>query len=863
MAVYQVLNILIWGGISIYVLVILLEWLAVRSQKMAQAKADYTVLSVRVSKENETGPLVAEQIFSTIHSVVENLKLSDRLRGKNQEKISFEIANIGRSIRFFVQFPSDLRDLVEGQIYAQYPDVEIHEVDDYTVAQTADVAVKGDAEATADEKVLALKQEEPKNFKTIDLFANAVGAELSLSGREFFPIKEYANFEDSSTKMNVDPLSGITSTLAKFSDPDEQAWIQLVVAPVPENRLEHIHKCFKVFGKLKFAKKLYYNFYYRGSKLSKKIFFPINWLLGLIKPPTEIEEKDPKHTQQENKLGKLLFDANLRIAYIPKAKRNNQALVKLREIAGSFKQFNNENNGFAIARTYKSSDIVQRFHARTLENPFLLNVAELATIYHLPNNTVKTPNIYWVKSKKLEPPNDLPKPTNEKGSDTTLLGVTNFRGLRQPFGIKTLDRRRHMYIIGKTGMGKTTIIENMVFSDIMAGRGVGVVDPHGDLADAVLDFVPSWRTNEVIIVDPSDREWPIAFNMLENIDPSLNTIVASGLVGIFKKIYGHSWGPRLEHILRNVILSLLEYPGTTMLGIPRILQDAKFRAQVVRKIQDPLVKSFWVNEFDKLDPRQRTEAISPILNKVGQFLSSPIIRNILGQVKSKVDLRFAMDNKKIVIVNLSKGKIGEDNSSLMGAMMITKFQIDAMSRSNIPEKDRVDFYLYVDEFQNFATDSFATILSEARKYKLNLNMANQYIAQMSEEVRDAVFGNVGSIVSYQVGVDDAEYLSQQFSEEVTPVDLTNLSKFTAYSRILVDGMPTKTFSFDALPPPKVEDEEGRREKVIRLARERYCVSRDIVEDKINRWSKTAEIGEPEKKKILKAPAEKKATSKEE
>ncbi|MBU1992707.1 TraM recognition domain-containing protein, partial [Patescibacteria group bacterium] len=315
-----------------------------------------------------------------------------------------------------------------------------------------------------------------------------------------------------------------------------------------------------------------------------------------------------------------------------------------------------------------------------------------------------------------------------------------------------------------------------------------------------------------------------------------NTIIASGLVGIFKKIYAESWGPRLEHILRNTILSLLEYPNTTMLGITRILQDDKFRAQVVKKMEDPIVKSFWVNEFDKMQPKFRTEAISPILNKVGQFLSSPIIRNIVGQPKSAVDFRFLMDNNRIVIVNLSKGKIGEDNSALLGAMVITKFQLEAMSRSDTPEKDRKDFYLYVDEFQNFATESFATILSEARKYKLNLTMANQYIAQMPDEVRDAVFGNVGTILSFQVGYDDAEYISQQFGEEVLPPDLVSLSKFTAYTRLLIDNMPSKTFSLSTLPPVEVKEDEGRREKIIKVSREKFTKKREMVEDKIKRWS---------------------------
>ncbi|MBI4234798.1 DUF87 domain-containing protein [Candidatus Peregrinibacteria bacterium] len=465
-----------------------------------------------------------------------------------------------------------------------------------------------------------------------------------------------------------------------------------------------------------------------------------------------------------------------------------------------------------------------------------MNNEELATVYHFPNLTVKTPTIYWVTSRKLEPPADLPGETADDGESTTILGKTNFRGSKHVFGIKPGDRRRHVYIIGKTGMGKSTLLENMIYSDVVAGKGVGVIDPHGDLADAVLKFIPKNRVNDLVLIDPSDREYAVAFNMLENVDPALNSIVCSGLVGIFKKIYADSWGPRLEHILRNTILALLEYPGTTMLGIPRMLADDAFRSQVVKGVEDPVVKSFWIAEFAKWQEKQRTEAISPIQNKVGQFLSSPTIRNIVGQPKSTIDLRFAMDKGKIVIINLSKGKIGEDNSALLGAMFITKFQLDAMSRANLPEKDRQDFYLYVDEFQNFATESFATILSEARKYKLNLTMANQYIAQMPEEVRDAVFGNVGSILSFQVGFDDAEYISQQFGEEVLPPDLVSLSKYTAYMRLLIDGMPSKTFSLDTLAPPVVDFSEEFLQKLLKVSRERYASKVTEITEKIKRWS---------------------------
>ncbi|MBT4917066.1 type IV secretory system conjugative DNA transfer family protein [Candidatus Peregrinibacteria bacterium] len=454
----------------------------------------------------------------------------------------------------------------------------------------------------------------------------------------------------------------------------------------------------------------------------------------------------------------------------------------------------------------------------------------------MPNLLVKTPTIFWVQSRKLEPPVDLPTDLENPDEPITVLGKTNYRGAKQVFGVKPLDRRRHVYVIGKTGMGKSTLLENMVYSDIMAGRGVGVIDPHGDLADAVLNFIPANRTNDVILIDPSDTEYAVAFNMLENVDPALGSIVCSGLVGIFKKIYAESWGPRLEHILRNTILALLEYPGTTMLGIPRMLADQDYRRQVMKKIQDPVVRSFWFDEFEKMQDKLRVEAISPIQNKVGQFLSSSTIRNIVGQPKSTIDLRFAMDHGKIVIINLSKGKIGEDNSALLGSMFITKFQLDAMSRASIPEKDRRDFYLYVDEFQNFATDAFATILSEARKYKLNLTMANQYIAQMPDEVRDAVFGNVGTLFSFQVGFDDAEYVSQQYGEEVLPPDLVSLSKFHAYMRLLIDGMPSKTFSLATLPPPELNIDPDRIERVRKVSRERYSRKVTDINDKIKRWS---------------------------
>lgn len=465
---------------------------------------------------------------------------------------------------------------------------------------------------------------------------------------------------------------------------------------------------------------------------------------------------------------------------------------------------------------------------------------------HLPTIYVQTPGINWVTTKMLEPPQNLPLASDIK--DVTPLGITNFRGGRTAFGMLPTDRRRHVYIIGKTGMGKSTLLENMIYDDIVKGRGVAVIDPHGDLADTILANIPKSRTNDVIVFDPSDYKNPIAFNMLESVPRELQPIVASGLLSIFKKMFAESWGPRLEYILRNTIITLLQVPDSTLMSIPMMLTQTSYRRKIIAKIQDPMMEKFWTSEFEAMEPKQMVEAVSPILNKVGQFLSSTLLRNILGQPKNPFSLRWIMDNKKIFIVNLSKGKIGEDSSALLGAMMVTKFQIEAMGRADIEEEKREDFYLYVDEFQNFATDSFATILSEARKYKLNLVMANQYIEQMSENVRGAVFGNVGTIASFQVGFTDATVLSGLMDEEVVSTnDLVNLGKYDIYTKLLINGMPSKVFSATTFGPIKlrVPNPEQKKDVIVKVSREKYSKPVEFVEKKINDYM--TKIVEEEKK----------------
>ena len=417
----------------------------------------------------------------------------------------------------------------------------------------------------------------------------------------------------------------------------------------------------------------------------------------------------------------------------------------------------------------------------------------------------------------------------------TYFAKTNFRGTDHVFGIKEDDRRRHIYVIGKTGMGKTNLLENMIISDIRAGRGVAVVDPHGDLAEAVLNFIPASRINDVIYFNPADADYPIAFNVMEHVDSKYRHLVASGLIGVFKKIWADSWGPRLEYLLRNVILALLEYPGSTLLGVPRMFIDKEYRKKVVSKVSDPVVKAFWVNEFTKYSSQFTVDAISPIQNKVGQFLSSSLVRNIISQTQSTINMRDIMDNKKIFIVNLAKGKIGEDYSALLGAMLITKIQLAAMGRADIPEEERKDFYLYVDEFQNFATESFAGILSEARKYRLNLIVAHQYIGQLEEEVRDAIFGNVGTLISFRVGAADAEWLEKEYEPVFMMNDLVNLAKYDIYLKLMINGVTGDAFSASTLPPGDVT-EKSNAEKIIKVSRERYSNKREVVEDKISRWS---------------------------
>ncbi len=456
----------------------------------------------------------------------------------------------------------------------------------------------------------------------------------------------------------------------------------------------------------------------------------------------------------------------------------------------------------------------------------------------------------------------MPAYDHDHENDVIYFGRTNYRNQMRKFGIKTDDRRRHMYVIGKTGMGKTTLLENMILADIYAGHGCAYIDPHGDTAEKIIDYIPEWRLNDVVYFNPADFDYPLGFNILESADPNTRHVIASGLMGVFKKIWPDVWSARMEHILNNCILTLLENPGNTLLGVNRILVDRDFRVKMVGNLKDPVVKAFWITEFEQWDPKFRTEAIAPIQNKVGQFLSTTLVRNIVSQVTSTIIPRKIMDESKIFIVNLSKGRIGEDAMKLLGGMLVTKMQLSAMERVDMAELDRRDFYLYIDEFQNFATESFASILSEARKYRLALVMAHQYIEQLEEEVRAAVFGNVGTIAMFRVGSPDAAFLETEFMPRFTPEDLVGLAKYEIYLRLMIDGVASEPFSAVTLPP--IAQSTHSTQPAIDASRKLYGRPKAIVEQAILKWSEMGgeETGPEEVKEMFEeAEARRKAQKK--
>ena len=792
---------IVW--IPIVVILIILTIRNYRKVNRLQVlNVDSVLLMMEIPKDNDKKELAAEQLFASLHGI---LRDATELRnsGGVQEHLSFEIASSGNQIRFFVWVPKILQSFVEGQIYSQYPSVQIYRMKEDYVDR---------------------RSKYPVTYST----------EITLTENEALPIKTFESFE-------VDPLAGITGTLAKLNpNGGEELWIQILTRPIADNWHQKTDAWVK------------------AVKAGKSFdFFHIDWawfiqvIAALWRPPeggteqpvkVELSERDKTRVAKaEEKATKLGYEVKIRLAYVGQdevsAKLNMQALV------GTFKQFNSTNlNGFKMLGGTFDKNALDAYKERQFTNSgFILNISELASVYHLPHTNVETPNIVWASSKTAEPPAKLPMLTGEQAHDENIsaFGLTDFRGIKHQFGMYRRDRSRHVYIIGQTGSGKSGLLTLFALSDIYHNQGYCIIDPHGDLAMDNLKFIPESRIDDVVYFNPADTQYPMAFNPLEVYDPARKPNISSEVIGVLKRMFGESWGPRLEHILRYTLLALLDRPNTTMLDISRMLTDKDFRKETLEYCKDVTVLQFWKQEFGSWGDKQVTESVAPILNKVGAFTANPIIRNIIGQPKSSFDIRKIMDEGKILVVNLSKGLIGEDNAAILGSFLVTKVQLAAMSRSDIPNvEDRRPFYLYVDEFQNFATDSFSVILSEARKYGLNLTVANQYTSQMTESVRDAVFGNVGTTISFRVSADDAPILSKQFEPIFEAQDLLNLNNRHFVVSMIINGEKTPAFSATTLSIPKPPNDITPR--IVRNSRLVYARSREEVEEDIRANIEAAE-----------------------
>jgi len=779
---------------------------------------EHMILKIEIPKDNDKGPKSAEMMFASLHGILKD-ETQIQKEGSLQEHLSIELVASLTSIDFYVWLPVYLKDYVESQIYAQYPSAEIFEVEDYA----SQIKITGN---------------EPDDC--------IAACEIVLEKNDLLPIKTFPNFE-------VDPLASITSTLSKLENSNEQFWLQILISPVSDSwqtkAREHVASIRTGIKPITFANLL------TDFKKTLITLPGTLWQLALkgpepLKPGSGVilsKHQEAELTAIEQKATKLAYNVNIRTLYL--SKNNEKALYKLQAIVGSFKQFNTTINGFKSISLKQGIEPLKEYKARFFTKGYILNIEELASVFHLPHISVETPHIKWITSKKAEPPADLPIQGSVDPQELTLFAQTNFRGIKHKFGIKQDDRRRHMYIIGKSGVGKSYALALLAISDIYAGNGVCIIDPHGDLAEKIIKYIPKHRIQDIVYFNPSDTEYPLAFNPLECPNPNFKETIASGFVSIFKKQFGYSWGPRLEYVLRYSILALLDSPNSTMIGVIRMLTEKKYRQGVIKNIKDPVVKNFWEKEFATYNDRFQTEAVAPILNKVGQFVASPLIRNIVGQPISTLNIRDIMDNQKILIINLSSGRIGEDNSALLGAMMITKIQLAAMSRADVPEDERKDFYLYVDEFQTFATDSFAKILSEARKYRLSLIVANQYIAQMDDTVKDAVFGNVGTLMSYRVGAKDSTTLEHEYSKHFKANDFISLDNQHVYIKMLIDGVTRQPFSAKILnlPSPKTDYSS----EIIKFVREKYSKPKSEVEELIKSLSSSSKEDEeiPEEEHI--------------
>lgn len=704
-----------------------------RNRDRERQSLDSTLLQISVPRDNEVKIDTAEQLFASFASIKGGSGMFSFL--KLPPHLSFEIVGMPGDIRFYVNTPNKYRDFVEKQINGAYPDAEIRVVDE------------------KDSKEGYILGNEYNIFSDTGRVAFA---SLKLKDSNFKPIKVYKDFA-------VDPMSSITSVLAKMS-PGEGAAIQILISGANSS----------------------------WSKKGRK--FISNTKKSEANPETAKYSVDAKELEAvEGKIGKPGFNTFIRIVVSSSTKEAAEA--HLENIVSSFSQFSGANQLTKESMRFKGgfiTDFVYRYLPMRGVGSVLTS-EELATIFHFPNKSVSTPHIFWLTSKRAPAPAQIP-------SEGLYLGKSVYRGLERPVYMADDDRRRHMYIIGKTGVGKSELLKQMIIQDINNGKGIGVIDPHGDLIEDILQLIPPQRAEDVILFDPSDTERPMGLNMIEAQTEEEKHYIVSSIVGLMYKLYDPNKtgiiGPRFEHAIRNAMLTVMSEPGSTFIEVVRALTDASFVQELLPKVQDPIVRRYWTDQIAQTSDFHKSETLDYIVSKFGRFVTNKMMRNIIGQSHSAFDFRKVMDEQKILLVNLSKGKIGEENASFLGLVLVPKLLVAAMSRQDMPQDQRKDFYLYVDEFQNFATPDFAQILSEARKYRLNLIVANQFIGQMDEEVKNAIFGNVGTLASFRVGVTDANYLQHEFQPTFSEADLINIDVFNAYVKTIVGNEPMTPFSMD-------------------------------------------------------------------
>lgn len=728
---------------------------------------------------------VAEQMFSSFASVYQG-DLKNKII-KEQEQLSCEIIAHNGLISFYLACPKMLEEMVEKQVHAYYPTAHIEKI------------------------------KSPNIFKFTHQKGELASATLTLAKKFVLPIKTYLHQES-------DTISAITNAMSKLDETSAAAF-QMIIRPAGENwRRASLVASQKVQeGKSVYSERWYLKLLsgffdilsgaFHGSSKSNDLK-PAEKFNQMPKQQTPMQEALLKAINE--KAAKNSFDTIIRIISV--AANRTVADTHLQGITAAFAQLGSPDlNSFKVnhGNNQTVKDYILR---RFIGKSSILNTEELATIYHLPIHSLETPNIRWLLAKEMPAPANLP-------DEGTILGKSIYRDIEKLVKIKTEDRRRHIFMIGKTGVGKTTLFANAFEQDIRSGFGGCFIDPLGDAIEDILTKIPPERQDDIVLFDPGDVNYPVGLNLLEYQTAQEKDFIISETIQIFYKLFDPGQtgivGPQWEHWFRNAALTVMNQPGGgTLIDIPRIFTDDAFRAKIVNYVTDPIVKNFWQQQLAKTADFHKSEMYNYFISKFGRFMTNELMRNIIGQKKSSFNLRQIMDEGKILLINLSKGKIGEINSNLLGMIIVSKIQMAAFSRADISEEQRRDFYLYVDEFQNFTTDSFTTILSEARKYHLNLNITNQYIAQLKENIRDAVIGNVGTMISYLIGAADAEFMIKEFPG-ISVSDFTNLDKFHAYCKLLIDGMPSKPFSMQGVKS-ETKANETLREQIRMLTRKNYA-----------------------------------------